>query len=313
MNVTAAPAVNVPDVTLPEGAKFTFAKIGEVRIRTAIIPSLEAQPRGTVIIIPGRTEFIEKYIEVINDIRNRGFTVFIMDHRGQGLSDRLLDDPLKSYVKRFGDYARDLSALLEIYKEDLPRPHVHLGHSMGGCIGLQAAIRGLVHPDAIVMNAPMLGLVGIEQPGVPEILSLLSIFGFSKRPIPMQPQSQGIAIDFKVNKLTTDRRRYDIWRSYFDLHEEARVAGPTYGWIRAAVSGMRDVMSNARKLQTPALIVQPSADPIVLPEDVKKFAHKSGSKFLMIEGALHETLLEQDIFRDQFFEAFDVFMSEQRI
>ncbi len=313
MRVTPAPRVDVPGVVIPEDAAFSFARVDGLDIRTAVFPSFNPQPRGTVILVPGRTEFIEKYLETIKDLRNRGFCVFIMDHRGQGLSTRLLEDPLKSYVRKFGDYARDLVELLGTYKEELPRPHVMLGHSMGGCIGLQAMLRGMVHPDAAIMNAPMLSLAGLEQPGVPEILSFLSIIGLSKRPIPMQPQSRGIAIDFKGNKLTSDRKRYELWRSYFDLHDNVRVAGPTYGWIRGAVGAMREVVSNARKLQAPTLIVQPGADPIVIAEDIKKFAEKAGAEFLMIQGALHETLLEQDQFRDQFFEAFDVFLSEQRI
>ena len=68
--------------------------------------------RGTVVIISGRTEFIEKYFETIADLRRRGFAVAIMDLRGQGGSKRLLDNPLKGHVRHFRDYDYDLALFM---------------------------------------------------------------------------------------------------------------------------------------------------------------------------------------------------------
>jgi lysophospholipase len=300
-------------VTEPEKYECMFVRHRGIDLRVCVLDCLKKPARGTVILVPGRTEFIEKYLEIISDMRARGFAVLIYDHRGQGLSGRLLADRLKSWVNRFSDYSKDLAFLMTALKDRLPRPHVLVGHSMGGAIALQALLRAMVKPDAAVMNAPMLGLVGTEQPGVPFMLSFLSMIGFSRRPIPMQPQSRGVAVDFSVNKLTTDRRRYDIWRSYFDAHEDLRVAGPTYGWITTSLRAMKEIQDKASKLQTPTLIVQPMADPIVVPEDVASFAEKSGAQFIPVMGALHETLMEKDVYRSQFFAAFDEFLDGQRI
>src|SRR5882672_10721772 len=45
-------------------------------------------PRGTVVLMPGRGEFLEKYAtEAVGDLLHRGYAVTSMDWRGQGLSD----------------------------------------------------------------------------------------------------------------------------------------------------------------------------------------------------------------------------------
>ena len=98
----------LPDVIARQG-KFFYIKRGGVRLRIMLAKTTITDPKGSIIFCPGRTEFIEKYFESIEDLLARGFHVLIMDPRGQGLSDRLLDDRLKSYVENFQDYADDLS------------------------------------------------------------------------------------------------------------------------------------------------------------------------------------------------------------
>src|SRR5262249_36928387 len=60
--------------------------------------------KGTLCVLHGRSEFIEKYFEVIADAHARGFAVATMDWRGQGLSQRNLRDPRKGHVRKFSEY-----------------------------------------------------------------------------------------------------------------------------------------------------------------------------------------------------------------
>ena len=69
--------------------------------------------KGTVVLMQGRAEFIEKYFETVRDLRARGFAVATFDWRGQGLSDRRLSDRHKGYVRNFGNYITDLEAVME--------------------------------------------------------------------------------------------------------------------------------------------------------------------------------------------------------
>ena len=76
MDLAAAPRTDV--LTTPDGA----------RLRWAAWPEPEGRVRGTVLILNGRSEFIEKYRETAGELIARGFRVFGFDWRGQGLSSR---------------------------------------------------------------------------------------------------------------------------------------------------------------------------------------------------------------------------------
>ncbi|MFM2355698.1 MAG: lysophospholipase, partial [Pseudomonadota bacterium] len=43
--------------------------------------------RGTVLMFPGRTEYIEKYAHVATAMGKAGYATLIIDWRGQGLAD----------------------------------------------------------------------------------------------------------------------------------------------------------------------------------------------------------------------------------
>src|ERR1700747_1167886 len=64
--------------------------------------------KGTVCIMQGRAEFIEKYFETVRDLRSRGFAVATFDWRGQGRSERALRDRHKGHVRDFAEYDTDL-------------------------------------------------------------------------------------------------------------------------------------------------------------------------------------------------------------
>src|SRR5437763_667997 len=99
--------------------------------------------KGTVCIFQGRTEFIEKYFEVVRDLRARGFAVATFDWRGQGLSQRPLYDRYKGHVESFAEYETDLETFMrEIVLPDCPPPLFALAHSMGATILVQAAAKG---------------------------------------------------------------------------------------------------------------------------------------------------------------------------
>ncbi len=108
---------------------------------------------------PGRTEPIEKYFEVVEELRARGFSVLVHDWRGQGLSQRLLSDARLGHANGHADFVADYSALLRAFAGRLPDPWIALGHSMGGCLTLLALALGESRFSGAILSAPMLGLL----------------------------------------------------------------------------------------------------------------------------------------------------------
>jgi len=302
----------VPDHLAPYMNVFFLERDG-VQLRVLLARKPDIEPRGTIIISPGRTEFVEKYLEMVEDFLARRFAVLVIDHRGQGLSTRLLDDRLKSYVRRFQDYADDLGFIIDTLGAHLPKPHVILAHSMGGCIALQSIISGTTKPSAVICSAPMLGLYDLQTPILRWMLSGLSMIGMSKKNVPFQGQQRGLPVAFKHNKLTSDVTRFKRWECYFTHVPALRLGAPTLGWIKAALESMKFVNRNAAQVKTPTLIIAAGGDPIVDPASNRDFADAANAEFKVIPGALHELFLEKDIYRDQFFEAVDNFLDSQAL
>jgi len=303
---------SVPAVLEPR-LKTYFIERDGIRLRVMFATAATDNPRGSIVFSPGRTEFIEKYFETSVDLIQRGFNVLMVDPRGQGLSDRLLEDRLKSYIGDFQDYADDLAFAVEEFAPLLPRPLVAMGHSMGGTIVLQSILSGALNPDVVVCSAPMLGLFDLETPLLRATIVALSKLGLDKRNLPFQRQRSGLPIPFQGNKLTSDKDRYRSWAAFFQSTPRLRVGQPTYGWIRAALASMAYINRNAPTLKIPGLMLGAGADPIVDPASVERFANIAGCEYTVVPGALHELFLERDIYRDAAFDRIDSFLVSQKI
>lgn len=302
----------VPSALEPRLKTYYIERDG-VRLRVMFATAVTDNPRGSIIFSPGRTEFIEKYFETTADLIQRGFNVLMVDPRGQGLSDRPLEDRLKSYIEDFQIYADDLAFAAEEFAPLLPRPHLAMGHSMGGTIVLQSVLSGAVKADAIICSAPMLGLFDLETPILRATIVLLSKLGLAKRNLPFQRQRAGMPIPFQGNKLTSDKDRYRNWAAFFQSTPRLRVGQPTYGWIRAALASMAYVNRNAVNLKIPGLMLGAGADPIVDPASVERFAKAAGCEYRVVPGALHELFLERDSLRDEALIQLDSFLESQKI
>ncbi len=123
---------------------------------------------STVTLLQGRAEFIEKYFEVIEDLRQRGFAVIAFDWRGQGGSQRLTRNPRRGHVSNFNKYKLDLRTVLkEVSLATYPGPHFALAHSTGALVVLSDTDRLRTMLDRAVLTAPLLGLpTGTWFPGL---------------------------------------------------------------------------------------------------------------------------------------------------
>jgi lysophospholipase len=287
-------------------------------LRIATFPARLATDRGRVcVLLNGQTEFIEKYFEVIDELRGRGFAVATMDWRGQGGSMRTLNNPMKVHVTDFKEYDDDLTSLLdEVVKPLSNRPLVGLAHSMGA----HNLLRGLhARPDAFacaVLSAPM---IAVSTRGQPSWLARAVAASMSARRAWSADFVWGMArrdplkLTFADQVVTSDANRFRRTQGLLEKNPEIRLAGPTWSWLEAAFRSMREVRARAyaKAIVTPVLIAGAGHDRICLTPAAKTYAARlPHGSYVEIKNAEHEILMEQDGIRARFWQAFDAFVAD---
>lgn len=308
------PLCETPDDPVPPRARAGFlqAKDG-VQLRYAHWPAGPGTAlRGTVTLLTGRTEFIEKYYEVVRELTARGFAAAIFDWRGQGGSERLLRHPYKGHVGSFQDYQDDLSAFVrQVLFPDCPAPHFALGHSMGAVVALDSVLEGHRWFDRMVLLAPMLELTLGRATGAARMLShaLRGPFGWAfipggtHKPITERP--------FATNPVTSDARRYELAAAMVRAHPGLGLGAPTISWLAAAFDIMEKLADPeaVRRIRQPLLLVAAGRDRIVSTRAVEHLsARLIAGDHVTLPGARHEILMEADAIRAQFWAAFDAFI-----
>ena len=284
----------VPEGPEPE-AHWIRAKDG-VRLRVGVWHAHAETAKGTLLLFPGRTEYIAKYAYVAGDMARHGISTLAIDWRGQGISDRLIPDPLPGHVEKFPDYQMDVAALLDHANAlSLPQPWFILGHSMGGAIALRAVIEG-APVKAAAFSGPMWGIKA--SPVLRPVMWTLSwasrLLGFSHRypPTTSGPVPYPLAEEFAKNGLTRDNAMYQLMRDQFTARPELKVGAPSLNWLYEALSETRH-LSQHPSPDMPCLTIMGSEEAIVDQTRVKtRMAAWPGSTLHLEPGGRHELLME---------------------
>ncbi|MCX7287687.1 MAG: alpha/beta hydrolase [Rhodobacterales bacterium] len=260
---------------------------------------------GTVVLLPGRTECIEKYGRAVGDLVRRGFSVITIDWRGQGLADRALPDRMSGHVGDFAEYQEDLDALLaEARRADLPEPYFMMAHSMGGCIGLRALARGLPF-RAAVFSAPMWGIAMSAwlRPVAQMMTAFAAPLGLAGRYAPTTgPETYLLQVPFEGNVLTTDREMWAYMRDQVRAVPDFALGGPSLAWLRAALSECA-ALSALPAPRVPAICALGTAEKVVdVPPVHLRMAGWSNGQLDLYPGAEHEIMMEGPAVRSRFFD-----------
>jgi lysophospholipase len=303
------PFVQVPGNPEPEGAvEQWFEGRGGVKLRALLAPALGGgAPRGSVIVCNGRTEFIEKYFEVIRELQVRGFAVFTMDWRGQGLSTRELPNPLKGHFASLDDPVGDLFTALRLYAPQLPKPHIVLAHSMGGCIALKALQSNKLIMDGAVFCAPMWGIANLKG-AAEDFAKFMSAIGAGAMFVPGVETNWKNEKFSKRNSLTNDPERYARATGLVKAEPRLALAGPTLAWVAAAVEAFETFQQPTalKHLRLPVMVVSAGKESIVENRSHEVVAGQlPNARRIVIDGAKHEIMMEKDELRAQFWAAFD--------
>ncbi|WP_460450647.1 alpha/beta fold hydrolase [Alsobacter sp. SYSU BS001988] len=306
--------VSIPANPTPSNAVVaSVTSAGGVKLRVARWRPTAKKVRGTVYVLQGRAEFIEKYFEVIGELRRRGFHVVAFDWRGQGGSDRLLADPRKGHVDDFDDYVADLAAVMDATAgRPCPEPFFALAHSMGGAILIRALQRKPDLVERAVLSAPMIEISGLRRPRrMHWLAAALDVLGLGGAYIPGGGQTAVATKPFATNPLTSDPARYGRTAAIVEEAPGLALGDPTIGWVHAAFRAMEPFKDPNFPLQlpTPLLIVAGSADAVTITAAAERFAARlKAGRAIVLPGAMHELLVERDPVRSQFWAAFDAFV-----
>ncbi len=317
----APPVVDVPRAPMPQGAQALWLRAADgTRLRAIVWTAISAgiaNVRGTVFLFGGRTEYAEKYYEVIGELIARGFCVATVDWRGQGLSDHALDDPRKGHVGDYVEYDSDLRAFMSEVAPSMPRPWIGLAHSMGGNILTRAMHDRSDMFAAVVLTAPMLGLRlgnSYVASALKAAAMLGSNIGLAHRYVPGTSRRANDEVPFEQNILTHDRERYEILQSQIRAEPALGLGGSTYGWLAASLRSISTVsdVKYLGTIRTPLLIFQAGEDRLV-DRHALGFAakHIVGATLVRIDGSYHEIMIETDEIRAQFWKAFDDFIARK--
>lgn len=323
-NLTAQVDPNGPKLVItpsnpaPEGVRVGYLEtVDRVRLRYAIWPKSAGPHRGTVCLVQGRTEYIEKYFETIADFQARGFAVATFDWRGQGGSQRLIGNPTLGYVDHFDDYWSDLRSFhAKILLPDCPGPYYLVGHSMGGLASLFAATRDRMMFDRVFLSAPMVSLHNMEHAiaRTARLAELVSFVGLGRLPYARRGDQRPTEAGFANNPLTSDPLRYMRMVETIRADDGLYIGSPTFRWLGAAMRAMVEAGKDSfpTRMQIPLLILGAARDEIVSTPAIEKLGLRlRNGRHMIIAGARHELFMENDAIRGQVLAAFDAFITEQ--
>ncbi len=297
----------------PEGGKNRYALFPNPNEGTG------ERLKGTIIFMPGRTEFIEKFFEDIHMFHALGFACAGFDLGGQGLSYREHENRDKHYLKSFDPHMGDVKQLFDNVletadREEFPKPFILMGHSAGSHTILRFLSENPGYAGKAVTVAPM---VRIEGGGLPDFIAyglpkLMIAFGKGDAYVPLKNEIEDENLkDWRQrlkSHIPTEAKDYFIEHKDRDL----AVGGATYQWLLAALRSTDKLNAPgvAEAINVPVLMLQASEDKIVDNTAQTAFAARNDLINLkVIEGAMHEILKERDEMREQVWRAIIDFMA----
>jgi len=304
--------LDFPDIPIPPAARVGIVAAADgTRLRWAGFAA--PNPRGTVILLQGRAEYIECFYETIRDLQARGLSVVTFDWRGQGGSQRLAAHPRKGHVADMAAYDFDLDAILRLVAPDYPKPWYVLAHSTGGLVAVANGARLARDVRRMVLTAPFLGLgrVGGAEPVTRVLARTLRAVGLGRDWVPGGGSTPIHTTPFAANILTSDPVRHARGAEMSWRHPEIAVGSPTVGWLAAAFDAMGRIFTPAflAAWRLPTLIFSCGDDRVVSNPAIERFATRTvATEHLVVPGARHELLKERDRYREQFWAGFDAFV-----
>jgi len=308
-----APLIELEDFKCPEGGKGFFIKgFDDKKLRIALW-NLNSD-KGTIILQSGRTEFIEKYYEVIEGFISRGYCVAAMDWRGQGLSERTSKNIRLGHIDSFQEYDKDLIKTLVLYQELCPKPWIGFGHSMGGCLMASNFVENEENYEALILCAPMISIqINPFLEILVKVAGLISSLGFKDLAFnkPNWDNKKGwLEEEFKGNFLTSDKYRFDRVYRLISKEHGLGVKGLSIGWIYEAIKRTNQFKDKkwGSNVEKPSLLLNATQDRLVSPSGNVQILSRFKNSHAENIDSRHEIFMESDQIRNQAWKKVDEFL-----
>lgn len=270
----------------------------EVALRYSISIPKETTVRGSVLLLHGRAESIEKYAEQVGRLNRMGFSVFTFDWRGQGLSSRLLDERHKGYINNFSDYLEDLEAFdRQIWQKKAGSSKRYLmAHSLGGHVALRYIAEKKAVLDAALLVSPMFEINTAPWPRqIAELFASAAVLaGFEESYLPGAGPYVG-RVYSNDNLLTNDEARFAVLPEVIEKNPDLALGGPTFGWLNAAFNSMRALHMEGyvEQVETPVTVLVGEEDRVISPPSVRHLCGRMPScQHAVVKAAKHEIMME---------------------
>ena len=265
---------------------------------------------GTVLIQQGHNEFVEKYYETIQEFIDRKYNVVAFDWRGQGMSERMINDNRKQYIEDFNIHINDLEFILDnAILNKFNKPLIGIGHSMGGCIMLSALKFYADKFDKIILSSPMLGFRSEKLLMI--LIDIFYLFLPKSLFLPGSKPNMGKETPFNENDLTTDEKRYKRTQKLVRLKKDIRLWGITIAWAKAVKNHFNLIRNNGwlENVKSEILIINSINDRVVSSKHIVKMAKKlKNTRIINFENCEHEIFMEKDIHRKKLWKEIDNFL-----
>lgn len=271
-----------------------------------------AKPSATLLVVPGRIEAAHKYAELCLDACQSGYQVYLLDHRGQGLSERLCDDRQIGLVDDFDHYADDLALAVNHIAAHHQLPLLAIAHSMGCAVLYRYLQRHPVNPLLrAVCCAPMFGIPLGPLPALVHRLSHLMRWlnrQLSRHPWYVPGQQPYQARPFAGNDLTDCPQRYQWFRDLYQQYPAYQLGGVSWYWLSAALDACQHIQ-HGQAPAIPLLLVQAGADTVVDNAAQQALANRHSFTLVRIPHARHELLAGTDAQRMMLYQQINQFLT----
>jgi lysophospholipase len=280
---------------------FEGAEKVKIHYRTLLSPTSQ----NCLVILPGRTEPIEKYAEVVYDLMQtpagKNMDFYLMDHRGQGQSGRMASTTDMGHIDRFENYVSDVETFIKLQNLDKRCEHKFLlAHSMGAGIATAYILK---HPktfEKVVLSSPMLKI--LTKPyayGTARAIVETMVTAGRGAKFAIGQKGFNSGAKFEDNTFTTSPERFKMAMGMFETYPSTKVGGVSNRWILEIMKGTNPLRSRYHEISTPMVVIHAGNEAYSEPEEMAKLCQEAANcKHVFLPTSKHEVFMDSDANRN---------------